>query len=210
MLDPETVSAYAGADFDEPHSYFITLLKERLHVKSIGGLALDLGCGPGDITFRFASEFSDIIVHSIDGSAEMINYANKLLSSKNTLKERIIFIQSMLHEYSPHSQYEFIISNSLLHHLPDPMKLWESIKKYSKTGTSVFIMDLCRPKSLVEAERLTKTYTKGEPEILKKEFYNSLLSAFELLEIKKQLDIASLDLSVEKVSDRHIIIYGSV
>lgn len=210
MLDPETVSAYANADFEEPHSNFIKLLKEKLQLSSLQGFALDLGCGPGDISFRIAAEFPELHVQSIDGSPEMIKYAKKLLSVKKDLGERITFINSMLHEYLPNVQYDFIISNSLLHHLPDPIILWDSIKELSVPGTALFVMDLCRPQSADVAMKLTDTYTKGEPEILKTEFYNSLLSAFTLEEVRAQLETKNLNLSVEMVSDRHIIIYGSV
>ena len=210
MLDPETVSAYATADFEEPHSSFIKLLKEKLQLNSLKGLALDLGCGPGDISFRITAEFPELQVHSIDGSPEMIKYAKKILSVKKDFGERITFINSMLHEYLPNVQYDFIISNSLLHHLPDPIILWDLIKELSVPGTAVFVMDLCRPQSADAAMKLTDNYTKGEPEILKNEFYNSLLSAFEPDEVKDHLHSAGLDLKVEMVSDRHIIIYGSV
>lgn len=210
MLKPEQVIAYAEADFEWPHSNFIKLIHNKLPNKEVKGKAIDLGCGPGDITFRFATEFPDIKVHALDGSIEMIRYANNVLTSSVDIRDRVIFINSMIDEYRPTYTYDWIISNSLLHHLPDPMIFWDSLKSFARSGSHVFIMDLFRPESMEAAMALTNKYTEGEPDALKNDFYNSLISSFDLEEIKNQLVEGELDLSVEIVSDRHIIIYGVI
>jgi hypothetical protein len=57
--------------------------------------------------------------------------------------------------------------------------------------------------------RLVELYAGGEPEVLKKDFYNSLLAAFEPKEIEHQLSMSRLaELSVTVISDRHMIICG--
>ena len=55
MDDEAQALAYARADFAEPHDRFVALLRER--VGAPAGRALDLGCGPGDVTFRVARAF---------------------------------------------------------------------------------------------------------------------------------------------------------
>ena len=47
-----------------------------------------------------------------------------------------------------------------------------------------------------------------EPDLLQRDFYNSLLAAFSLDEISFLLYRARLDLTVQQVSDRHDFIYG--
>ncbi|HKQ32116.1 MAG TPA: SAM-dependent methyltransferase, partial [Thermodesulfobacteriota bacterium] len=60
-----------------------------------------------------------------------------------------------------------------------------------------------------EARRLVETYSPDEPDILKRDFYNSLLAAFETGEVKTQLVEAGLgSFTVERASDRHLIVYG--
>ncbi len=62
-----------------------------------------------------------------------------------------------------------------------------------------------------EAKSLVELYSSHEPEILKRDFYNSLVAAFEIDEIKGQLTDAGLShLEVERVSDRHFIVYGEI
>ena len=108
MVDPEQVLAYAHADFEDPHSNFVKLFKENFADVKVKGRILDLGCGPGDITFRFASEFKDAHIDGIDGSGEMINFANELLSQKNELSDRVNFICSMINDYNPDYKYDYI------------------------------------------------------------------------------------------------------
>ena len=56
---------------------------------------------------------------------------------------------------------------------------------------------------------MVKLYAGSEPEVLKKDFYHSLLAAFEPAEVEYQLSVNGLaELSVMVVSDRHMIICG--
>lgn len=58
------------------------------------------------------------------------------------------------------------------------------------------------------AESLVEMYATNEPEILKRDFYHSLLAAFTIEEIKIQIKQAELSLTVEQISDRHVFISG--
>src|SRR6185503_20637992 len=92
----------------------------------------------------------------------------------------------------PRSSYEAVISNSLLHHLHDPSILWDSVRKFAAPGAPIYIMDLLRPDSDAEVERLVETYAGKEPEVLKRDFHNSLKAAFTVPEINDQLREAGL------------------
>lgn len=209
MDDPEQAFAYGRADFEEPHSSFIKLLKEHCPLPGRTGTALDLGCGTGDITFRVGRVFSDSAIDAIDGSAAMLYHANEELIKKPEFLGRIQFIHGKIQEFAPEKFYGLIVSNSLLHHIPDPADFWSAVKRLSAPGTRVFIMDLIRPGTAEEARRLVETYSPDEPDILKRDFYNSLLAAFEVGEVKRQLEDAGLGgLEVARASDRHLIVYG--
>jgi len=209
MNDAEQVAAYGSADFEAPHSHFMNLLLEHLPKGKAVTRALDLGCGAGDITFRIAAAFPDSIVDAVDGSPEMLRFAEGLLLQKPALSGRVKFIQSMIADFESDSKYELVVSNSLLHHLPEPGVFWESVKRLSSRGTFLFMMDLLRPESVEGAKRLTALYASSEPEILQRDFYNSLLAAFEEGEVRAQLAASGLaHLNMERVSDRHLIVYG--
>lgn len=209
MEDPEQALAYGMADFEEPHSNFIKFLLSYCPLPGDIGAVLDLGCGTGDITFRVARSFPEAVVDAVDGSEAMLYHAREGLGKRPEFQGRIHFLHCKMEDFEPGKSYDLIVSNSLLHHIPDPARFWRDIKRLSGRGTFVFIMDLLRPGSTSEARRLFETHSPDEPDILKRDFYNSLLASFEIEEVKTQLHEAGLDnFTPERVSDRHLIVYG--
>jgi hypothetical protein len=73
---------------------------------------------------------------------------------------------------------------------------------------AIYVMDLYRPNSREDAKKIVESVSGNEPEVLKRDFYNSLLAAFTVDEIRDHLESASLPLNVEKVSERHLLIHG--
>ena len=211
MDDFEQARAYALADFEEPHSRFIALFRERFPDEKMDGVALDLGCGPGDITKRFAQAFPACRIHAIDGAESMLMFARQMVDF-GRLHERIRLFKRMLPVDSlPKSQYDAVICNSLLHHLEDPLVLWETVGKFTKPGGAVFVMDLMRPGSIEEAEVMRREYAANEPPVLQQDFFNSLLAAYTTEEVEAQLREAGLvQLTVESVSDRHLVVSGRI
>jgi ubiquinone/menaquinone biosynthesis C-methylase UbiE len=211
MDDFEQARAYALADFEEPHSRFIALFRERFPDEAMDGVALDLGCGPGDITRRFAEAFPACRIHAVDGAESMLMFARQMIDF-GMLHERVRLFKRLLPTDSlPKAQYDAVICNSLLHHLEDPMVLWQSVRQFAKPGAAVFVMDLMRPESLEQAESMRREYAANEPLVLQHDFYNSLLAAYTPDEVKGQLHKAGLEqLAVEAVSDRHLLVSGRV
>jgi ubiquinone/menaquinone biosynthesis C-methylase UbiE len=211
MLDAHQARAYASADFEEPHSRFIDLLKQRLIDLPPNGVALDLGCGPGDISFRFVRTFPQWSVDALDGSPAMLELGRRA-AERSGLETRVRFHEASLpRDSAPSRSYDLIFSNSLLHHLRDPEVLWSSTRRWSRAATLVFVMDLIRPESRGRASDLVDRYAFSEPEILRTDFHNSLLAAYRPSEIRDQLREASLShLEIEVVSDRHFIVWGPI
>jgi len=209
MLDPEQARAYADADFEAPHSRFVELFHEAFPGLAVDGPVLDLGCGPGDIAMRFARAFPDAQVDGIDGAPAMLKEGERLLAGSG-LESRVRLVHACLPaDPPPRDAYRGIISNSLLHHLHDPAVLWDAIARYTAPGGFVFVMDLMRPDSRESAEALVQEYAAGEPEVLRRDFFHSLLAAFRVDEVRGQLARAGLDgLGVRAVSDRHLVVSG--
>src|SRR5262249_26950831 len=144
IMDEEMqVMAYATADFDETNGRFIELFQECFASYQPGRYVVDLGCGPGDITIRFAEAYPDCIVHGLDGSAPMLCFANDTLARKGLSTHRVQFIQGVLPDVRlPRDAYHVIISNGLLHHLHAPGVLWQTMKSHARSGTQILIRDL--------------------------------------------------------------------
>jgi trans-aconitate methyltransferase len=205
MLDEEQVRAYADADFEAPHSHFIELLGERFDRLPQQGLALDLGCGAGDISRRYAAMFPGWCIDGVDGSATMLAAARERTPETAPIRYTEVRLPA-----APTGRYDMIFSNSLLHHLADPAVLWSTIYDWANSGCRVCVMDLLRPESRAAAERLVDEYAGDEPTVLQNDFLHSLLAAYEEAEIVEQLQSAGLPLSVEVISDRHVIVWGCV
>ena len=212
MDTDEQARAYAAADFSAAHQYYVTLFSETFPQRPTKATVLDLGCGPADVTVRFAKANPGYTFHAVDGSAAMLNWARQALKSRRRLIQRIKLVEGYIPGAPiPRKTYEVILSNSFLHHLHDPTVLWRCVRRHAKTGTLVFITDLFRPASRARAKALVRKYSHAEPSILKRDFYNSLLAAFTPDEIMEQLAEAKLDqLCVQVVSDRHLMIYGRI
>jgi ubiquinone/menaquinone biosynthesis C-methylase UbiE len=209
MDDEQQAEAYANADFEEPHEHFVDLFQQAFPEHEFSGVLLDLGCGPGDITRRVARRMPKVRIDAVDGAAAMLALGRQLTTDED-LAARISYIHGLLPRCKlPQPQYDGVFSNSLLHHLADPMVLWQAVKAHAKPGAPIFIMDLLRPESQQIAKHLMEQYAGDEPDVLKNDFYNSLLAAFEIQEVRDQLRQCGLQhLQVEQVSDRHLTVSG--
>ena len=213
VLEPELMDeeyqarAYSEADFSKPHNMFVKEFKHTF--PQIGCNVLDLGCGPADITIRFARAFPKSKIDAVDGAETMLRYGQKLITEEN-LNHQITLIQEVLPSAKKlRQQYDVIISNSLLHHLADPATLWDTVDNKCADNGSVFIMDLMRPASQQLAKKFVDLYASDEPEVLQHDFYHSLLAAHRPDEIEEQLNEADLNwLKVSAITDRHLIVYG--
>lgn len=209
MDEAEQARAYAEADFAEPHDRCIELLKNALSDLPQTGAALDLGCGPGDVTLRLAHALPNWTIDGLDGSAAMLHYGHEAVHRAG-LAERITLQKVYLpNGDAPRDRYDLIFSNSLLHHLADPRVLWQSIHRWANPNAAIFIMDLLRPNSPEVAAQLVAQYAANEPEILVRDFYHSLLAAYRVDEVQVQLQQSQLQaLEMQVVSDRHFILWG--
>jgi SAM-dependent methyltransferase len=210
MDDPVQAEAYAAADFDAAHSRIVETFEACFPGADLKGRVLDLGCGPGDISFRFAARYPGCSVIGVDGSSAMIRLANRRRAD-DAVGERVRFVEGLLPGAPiPDGPYAAIVSNSLLHHLHRPEVLWQAIDAHADRGTCIYVADLRRPQDADAARRLVRKYAADEPEILQRDFYNSLLAAFTPAEVEVQLAAAGLaGLSVEVISDRHLLVHGT-
>ena len=211
MDEAEQARAYALADFAEPNERFVSCF-ETMFPALRTGTVLDLGCGPGDIVLRLAGRHPGLVVHGLDGSAAMLQFASERLHESPALRGRVQFVAGILPGATlPLAHYDAVISNSLLHHLHEPLVFWNAVKEAAAPGAAVLVMDLFRPPTVEEAAALVERYAGGEPEILRRDFLASLCAAFEPAEVESQLVASGLNtLRVTTGSDRHMLVAGNL
>jgi len=209
LMDGEEQSiAYAQADFSDSNQWYVEHLIDEFsgHLQKV----IDIGCGPADVDIRIARIKPDIEIIAVDGSEQMIKIAQQAV--KGAEFEQLIMPKLGYIPGLPISQHTFdaILSKDLLHHLPDPSVLWNEAKRLGKSGAAIYVMDLFRPRTQEDARQIVEKVAANGPTILKQDFFNSLCAAFTSEEVEEQLRAAGLRLQVAKVSERHMLIKGTL
>ncbi len=217
MDSVEQTTAYAAADFSEPNGLFCqhvqSLLAKRPPSQRPNRL-LDLGCGSGGLLAELAHALTDWTLVGVDAGPNMLALAQATLQDQQ-LSHRASLVQAHLpadlDRLAPLGPYVAITSNSLLHHLCDPMTLWQTIAHLGETNTSVVVMDLHRPNDHDEVDALVAAHTQGADDVLKQDFYNSLCAAWQADEVMDQLQAMGWrDWRLTRPSNRHWLVTGQL
>lgn len=204
---PAEAVAYAQADFAQVNEAFVDRLMELTWELGVSRV-IDLGTGPADIPIRVAKARPQWHIDAVDASAAMIEIARSAVRASG-LGQSITLHQTDAKQTRLAAGYDVIFSNSLLHHLPDPIPFWREIRRLARSGTTVFIRDLLRPATYDLAVEIVAIHAGHESKLLQEEFARSLMSAFTPAEIRTQLEQAGLSaLEIRQSSDRHVDVSG--
>jgi 2-polyprenyl-3-methyl-5-hydroxy-6-metoxy-1,4-benzoquinol methylase len=207
MDEPAQARAYAEADFSEPNELFTMAVTERLAERPPGRL-IDLGCGPGDICLRMARHLPGWHIVGLDAGPNMLALAAEAVASAGAA-DRIDLVCARLPDHGQKAPFDTVVSNSLLHHLPDPMSLWQCVAQLAGPGAYIQIMDLHRPDSVARARWLVDHHAAEAPDILRQDFYNSLLASWTIEEVRDQYERAGLQfLRLSRPTERHWMASG--
>jgi len=221
MDDPLQVQAYAQADFGATDQALVERLV-GIFGESLGDgpgpRLVDLGCGPGNISFRLAERFPQASVLGLDGAAAMLEVAQQALAQRALgcpgLADRLGFAKVLLGpETLPFGGFTAVVSNSLLHHLHDPQALWRHLRQLAAPGAAIYIKDLRRPATPEAALALQQMHLAAAPPLLQRDYLASLHAAFEPAEVEAQLRAAGLPvgeqgLRVAALDDRYLEVWG--
>jgi trans-aconitate 2-methyltransferase len=216
MDGAEQVAAYASADFEASDQAMVERLA-HLCDDDPGPWLVDLGCGPGNISFRLARRWPAARVLGLDGAPRMLAIAEQRLVVEPELAGHLHFQQALLPlpESAPLPAgfsagcFTALVSNSLLHHLHDPLGLWTSLAQLGAPGAFVYVQDLRRPPSAAAVEDLVATTMADAPEVLCRDYRASLHAAFTPAEVAAQLQQAGLGgLQVAPLGDCYLEVWG--
>lgn len=211
MDDLAQARAYAAADFAAADQALV----ERF-VAAFGPLAgrvVDLGCGPGGVPLRLARALPRATVIGVDGAAAMLALARAAVRSPAAadLAPRVSLVRAHLPAVPfATASADAVFSNSLLHHLADPLDLWRTARALARPGAPVFVCDLFRPASEAEAQAIVDAAGSSDDPLLRRDFYCSLLAAYTPDEVRAQLATCGLAgaLEVSTISERHLLVSG--
>ncbi len=208
MDDLAQARAYASADFSSTDQAMVERIVE-LFGTELGERIVDLGCGPGNISFRLARRCPGSRVLGIDGAAAMLAIAQQRLQADAKAGRTLRFHQARLPCPELAGGFTAVVSNSLLHHLHDPQVLWQTVRQLAAAGAAIYVKDLRRPADQAGMEALVTLHAADAPPLLRRDYRHSLQAAFSREEVEAQLQEAGLEeLTVRELADRHLEIAG--
>jgi len=218
MDDALQAQAYAEADFSESDQamveWIVDLFGDGPGATGLGARIVDLGCGPGNITFRLASACPGAAVLGIDGAGRMLAIAEARRQADPrwlaAVSFRLAVLPSAELEQAPlAAAFSAVVSNSLLHHLHDPQVFWQAVRQMAAPGAAVYVQDLRRPPTPEAVEALVAAEMVGAPEVLRSDYRNSLYAAFTPQEVEMQLRVAGIGcLEARERGERYLEVWG--
>ena len=182
MDDPAEALAYARADFAQVNDAFVARLLE-LAGPLEQAAALDIGAGPADIAIRLHRRRLKWRITAVDAAPAMIDLAAAAMKQAGVAEGRDNPIRLVLADAKAlpleAGGFDVIFSNSIVHHLSDPVAMWREVRRLGRAGTVVLFRDLARPVSFAAAQAIVDKYAAGEERLLREEYYRSLLAAFK-------------------------------
>ena len=213
ILEPEVmddrleVEAYSEADFTDVNR---RCARRALQIAGHErGKAIDLGTGPAEIPIALCQMAPGWRVLGLDLSSGMLAQGRRNVRAHG-LEKRIQLVRDDAKcVRNLRTSFDLVMSNSLLHHLEDPLPFWRQVNRLARPDGAILVQDLCRPTSRAAARALERLHAREASPLLRQLFYQSLLAAFTVAEVKGQLRTAGLrGLAVRKINDRHLVVRG--
>jgi ubiquinone/menaquinone biosynthesis C-methylase UbiE len=207
LLEQEVLDS--KQDADEYAAYDNTAVNEEFVAQALSvaprtGRVLDIGTGPADIAILLAQRAPGLSIVAIDLGEHMLGIAREnVRRAKLEGRVEIRKVDAKATGFETGS-FDMVISNSLVHHIPEPALMFKEVKRVLDPGGALFIKDLHRPDSKAELDQLVATYAKGCTDYQRRGFWESLhagLTVEEVSDICRSLEL--LGVEVRRCSDRH-------
>ena len=203
MGTPEEASDYDAMDHSGVNRQF-ALDFLAAHGPCRGGLILDAGTGTAQIPIQIALLDAHARFVAADLSDAMLLLGARNVGSEG-LGDRIQLVKVDAKGFDePDGAYEAVVSNSLVHHVPEPRSAMAEMARLVAPGGTLFCRDLARPDSMEEVRRFVELYASDETERARSLFADSLRAALTLGEVRGIVDGLGFDpREVDMTSDRH-------
>jgi ubiquinone/menaquinone biosynthesis C-methylase UbiE len=165
---------------------------------------LDLGTGTAQIVVELCSRLAECRVMAADAAASMLDLAlYNIEVSGHRHRIQLDQIDAKALHYSD-GQFGVVMSNSLIHHIPEPFVALKEAVRVTMPGGLLFFRDLLRPESTEQLTQLVQSYAGNEEATAQKMFAESLHAALTLDEIREMISSLGFDVeTVQQTSDRH-------
>lgn len=207
ILEPEVMDSaeeaveYDAMDFTEVNTAFA---KRAIELASTSAIVLDAGTGTARIPILICQQRPQWHITGIDMAKSMLEIGRKNVDKAGLQQHITLELADAKRLPYRDEQFDMVISNSLIHHLPEPLPFLQEIKRVMNRDGAILIRDLIRPESAEIINNLVESIGEEYDEHQKKLFRDSLYAAFTLDEVKALIQQAGLpDVNVYQSSDRH-------
>lgn len=201
MDSPEEALAYDRMDHGEVNRRFVDdLLAAGPDLSQV----LDLGTGTAQIPVALCRRMPEARVVAVDLAVSMLDVALANIEAAG-LREaiRLDRVDAKQLPY-PDGAFACVMSNSIVHHVPDPLRVLREAWRVVRPGGVIFFRDLLRPASRAEVDRLVALYAGDCDEYQQTLFADSLCAALTLPEMRQLVGQLPADpQTVQQTSDRH-------
>lgn len=170
---------------------------------------LDVGTGTAQIPIELCRRDVPVQVTADDLAISMLQIARKNVMRAgltSRIRLNLADAKGMSHD---DASFDWVISNSIVHHIPDPRSCLAEMLRVLRPGGVLFVRDLMRPASAERVEELVAAYA-GSATVRQQELFRaSLHAALTLPEIQELLEALGLPGTwAAATSDRHWTIAG--
>ncbi len=167
---------------------------------------LDLGTGTALIPVGLCQATKVVRIMAVDAAASMLEIAQAAVDMAS-LRERILLQQGDAKELAFEDEmFDLVMTNTILHHIPEPLDLLREAWRVTKPGGLLFMRDLFRPDNQADLEMLVaaQNFSEEEKKLCESMFAESLQAALTLEEIRALVMTFGCDSeTVQLTSDRH-------
>jgi ubiquinone/menaquinone biosynthesis C-methylase UbiE len=200
MDDWQEATAYDAMDFSAVNRDF-ALTAIDLHPHAVR--VLDIGTGTAQIPIILCQEKSCYQVLGVDMAQSMLILGRRNIEAAGLLQQIRLELADGKKLPYPNWEFDLVISNSLVHHLPDPQSFFQEVARLVKPNGAVLIRDLLRPDSMAEIDLIVTEAGDYGPR-QNQLFRDSLAAAFTLPEIQGLVSDAGMtDYQLSQTSNRH-------
>ena len=214
ILEPEVMdSAEEAHDYDAMDHAQVNraFVGDFLAVWQPHGQVLDVGAGTAQIPIQLCRQTSRLTVVAVDAARHMLDVGAANVK-KAELDQRIT-LRCCDAKRLPFAGGSFaaVMSNSIVHHIPEPLTVLREIRRVTAPGGTIFVRDLMRPDDDQGVKHLVATYAGDANAHQQKMFDESLRAALTLEEMQALVGQVGLDpVAVRATSDRHWTWYAVV
>jgi len=203
MAGAEEAAEYDAMDFSSTDELFA---RRAAELATPGGWIVDIGCGNAKIPLAIAPLAPQSPICAVEMSAEMLAVAVRQRAQAEGAARRIAFVRGdAKHLPFANGSVSLVISNSLIHHIPDPGTVFREIARIADPARPrVLIRDLVRPARETDLQELAAKYASGWSSLQKRLYVDSLRAALSLEEVRSYVAAAGLrGVGIEQITDRH-------